>query len=117
MWLVGWCACAFLLRVSASGCVLKPLLLVPCHLLPTAHAAQLSAVGACYCQGLDPASRRVLWDAVKAAKPGRAIILTTHNMEEAEVLCDRCGWVAAGLHVQHSVSGLRLGAATLLPTH
>jgi ABC-type multidrug transport system ATPase subunit len=40
-------------------------------------------------QGLDPASRRVLWDVIKAAKPGRAIILTTHNMEEAEVLCDR----------------------------
>jgi ABC-type multidrug transport system ATPase subunit len=40
-------------------------------------------------QGLDPASRRVLWDVIKAAKPGRSIILTTHNMEEAEFLCDR----------------------------
>ena len=36
-------------------------------------------------QGLDPASRRNLWDVVKAAKPGRGIILTTHSMEEAEV--------------------------------
>ena len=42
-------------------------------------------------QGLDPASRRNLWDVVKAARTGRGIILTTHSMEEAEVLCDRLG--------------------------
>ena len=36
-------------------------------------------------QGLDPASRRNLWDVVKAAKLNRGIILTTHSMEEAEV--------------------------------
>ena len=39
--------------------------------------------------GLDPASRRNLWQVVKDAKKDRAIILTTHSMEEAEVLCDR----------------------------
>ncbi|XP_047073253.1 ABC transporter A family member 8-like [Lolium rigidum] len=39
--------------------------------------------------GLDPASRKSLWCAVKQAKQDRAIILTTHSMEEAEVLCDR----------------------------
>jgi len=39
----------------------------------------------------DPASRQNLWDVVKAAKPGRGIILTTHSMEEASVLCDRLG--------------------------
>ena len=38
-------------------------------------------------QGLDPASRRNLWDVVKAGRAGRAIVLTTHSMEEAEVLC------------------------------
>jgi hypothetical protein len=43
------------------------------------------------CQGLDPASRRNLWDVVKASKKDRSIILTTHSMEEAEVLCDRLG--------------------------
>jgi ABC-type multidrug transport system ATPase subunit len=42
-------------------------------------------------QGLDPASRRNLWDVVKSSKEGRAIILTTHSMEEAEILCDRLG--------------------------
>lgn len=40
-------------------------------------------------QGLDPASRRNLWDVVKSNKAGRAIVLTTHSMEEAEMLCDR----------------------------
>ncbi|KAF6155708.1 hypothetical protein GIB67_007145 [Kingdonia uniflora] len=41
--------------------------------------------------GLDPASRSNLWSVVKCAKKDRAIILTTHSMEEAEVLCDRLG--------------------------
>ncbi|GIL46004.1 hypothetical protein Vafri_3096 [Volvox africanus] len=41
--------------------------------------------------GLDPASRRNLWDVVRSNKEGRAIILTTHSMEEAEILCDRLG--------------------------
>ncbi|KAL3528347.1 hypothetical protein ACH5RR_007669 [Cinchona calisaya] len=41
--------------------------------------------------GLDPASRNMLWDAVTKAKRDRAIILTTHSMEEAEHLCDRIG--------------------------
>ncbi|CAD5325146.1 unnamed protein product [Arabidopsis thaliana] len=41
--------------------------------------------------GLDPASRRSLWTAIKGAKKHTAIILTTHSMEEAEFLCDRLG--------------------------
>eukprot|EP00164_Ancoracysta_twista_P000422 GFYU01000572.1.p1 GENE.GFYU01000572.1~~GFYU01000572.1.p1 ORF type:complete len:286 (+),score=101.33 GFYU01000572.1:113-859(+) len=41
--------------------------------------------------GLDPASRRTLWDAILEAKKSRAVILTTHSMEEAEALCDRIG--------------------------
>lgn len=41
--------------------------------------------------GLDPASRRNLWDVVQTSKAGRAIILTTHSMQEAELLCDRLG--------------------------
>ncbi|XP_061353117.1 ABC transporter A family member 7-like isoform X3 [Gastrolobium bilobum] len=46
--------------------------------------------------GLDPASRNNLWNVVKRAKQDRAIILTTHSMEEAEVLCDRLGIFADG---------------------
>ncbi|KAJ1438951.1 P-loop containing nucleoside triphosphate hydrolase [Sesbania bispinosa] len=41
--------------------------------------------------GLDPASRKSLWNVIKLAKRDRAIILTTHSMEEAEALCDRLG--------------------------
>ncbi|CAJ2664517.1 unnamed protein product [Trifolium pratense] len=48
--------------------------------------------------GLDPASRRCLWNVIKLAKRDRAIVLTTHSMEEAEALCDRLGiFVNGGL--------------------
>ncbi|KAK4568279.1 hypothetical protein RGQ29_003886 [Quercus rubra] len=46
--------------------------------------------------GLDPASRNNLWSVVKKAKQDRAIILTTHSMEEAEFLCDRLGFFVDG---------------------
>ncbi|PNY06932.1 ABC transporter A family member 7-like protein, partial [Trifolium pratense] len=46
--------------------------------------------------GLDPASRKNLWNVVNRAKQDRAIILTTHSMEEAEVLCDRLGIFVEG---------------------
>ena len=40
--------------------------------------------------GLDPQSRRQLWDVVAAFKRGGGtVVLTTHYMEEAERLCDR----------------------------
>lgn len=40
--------------------------------------------------GLDPQARRNLWDLITQIKRrGVTIILTTHYMEEAEVLCDR----------------------------
>jgi ABC-2 type transport system ATP-binding protein len=40
--------------------------------------------------GLDPAARRSLWKTIEdVAASGTTVVLTTHYMEEAEVLCDR----------------------------
>jgi ABC-2 type transport system ATP-binding protein len=40
--------------------------------------------------GMDPAARRSLWDIVTGLKDaGKTILLTTHYLEEAEILCDR----------------------------
>ncbi|GMH42708.1 hypothetical protein BSKO_10627 [Bryopsis sp. KO-2023] len=41
--------------------------------------------------GLDPSSRRLLWDVIRKAKKSKAVVLTTHSMEEAEALCDCSG--------------------------
>lgn len=41
--------------------------------------------------GLDPENRRQLWDILVGARGKRAMILTTHSMEEADVLCSRIG--------------------------
>jgi ABC-2 type transport system ATP-binding protein len=39
--------------------------------------------------GLDPQARRNLWDLIQGIKAdGKTIILTTHYMEEAQILCD-----------------------------
>jgi len=46
--------------------------------------------------GLDPASKRQLWKVINNAKAGRAFVLTTHSMEEAETLCSRIGIVVLG---------------------
>ncbi|OMJ16749.1 ABC transporter A family member 7 [Smittium culicis] len=46
--------------------------------------------------GLDPEVRRVVWNIINENKLGKTIILTTHSMEEAEVLCNRIGIMAHG---------------------
>ncbi|ORX91953.1 hypothetical protein K493DRAFT_409054 [Basidiobolus meristosporus CBS 931.73] len=46
--------------------------------------------------GLDPEVKRLIWDIISDAKHGRTIVLTTHSMEEAEVLCNRIGIMAHG---------------------
>ncbi len=47
--------------------------------------------------GLDPQSRRMLWDIILAFKEqGGSVLLTTHYMDEAERLCDRVGVIDHG---------------------
>jgi ABC-2 type transport system ATP-binding protein len=47
--------------------------------------------------GLDPQSRRQLWEVIEGFKAsGRSILLTTHYMEEAERLCERVAIVDHG---------------------
>ena len=45
---------------------------------------------------MDPISRRHVWDIIEDAKKGCAIVLTTHSMEEADILSDWIGIMAKG---------------------
>ncbi|MDD5483127.1 MAG: ABC transporter ATP-binding protein [Kiritimatiellae bacterium] len=46
--------------------------------------------------GIDPISRRIFWDMIRAMAARRiAVLVTTHFLDEAE-LCDRLGFITAG---------------------
>lgn len=66
--------------------------------------------------GLDPASRRQIWESLKDFKAmGVTILLTTHYLEEAELLADRIGIIREGKLVaegtieelRHKIRGIR----------
>lgn len=67
---------------------------------------------------LDPQSRRMLWDIVlKLRENGKTILITTHHMDEAQILCDRIAIMDAGQIIAlDTAPGLisRLGAQATL---
>ena len=47
--------------------------------------------------GLDPETKRMVWDIIENERAkGRCIVLTTHSMEEADTLCTQIGIMAGG---------------------
>eukprot|EP01100_Stratorugosa_tubuloviscum_P010335 TRINITY_DN4406_c1_g2_i2.p1 TRINITY_DN4406_c1_g2~~TRINITY_DN4406_c1_g2_i2.p1 ORF type:complete len:802 (+),score=276.07 TRINITY_DN4406_c1_g2_i2:57-2462(+) len=46
--------------------------------------------------GMDPLTRRKLWELIKSKKKNCVVILTTHSMEEADALCERIGIMTCG---------------------
>lgn len=56
--------------------------------------------------GLDPKARREVWEVIKGLKAkGKTIILTTHYMEEAEVLSDRVAIIDSGKFIAMGAPG------------
>jgi len=56
--------------------------------------------------GLDPAARRVVWDFIgELKKKKKTIILTTHYMDEADVLCDRVAVIDYGKIIAEDTPG------------
>lgn len=47
--------------------------------------------------GMDTTARREVWDLLRTRKEGRTIILTTHYMDEADILGDRIAIMAHGV--------------------
>ncbi|XP_058142595.1 phospholipid-transporting ATPase ABCA3 [Dasypus novemcinctus] len=47
--------------------------------------------------GMDPVARRLLWDTIaRARESGKAIVITSHSMEECEALCTRLAIMVQG---------------------
>lgn len=46
--------------------------------------------------GMDPAARRTLWNILQSEREGRTMVMTTHLMDEADLLGDRVAIMKAG---------------------
>ncbi|KAH7029560.1 uncharacterized protein B0I36DRAFT_245663 [Microdochium trichocladiopsis] len=67
--------------------------------------------------GLDAAAKRIMWNTLKAVSPGRAILLTTHSMEEADTLAHRAGILARSMLAVGDVAHLQRRFGDSLHVH
>ncbi len=70
--------------------------------------------------GLDPLMQEVFYDTIKEASArGAAVFVSSHNLSEAERMCDRIGIIRHGklVHEQTMKSGARLGGTTIVVTY
>ncbi|KAL4926063.1 putative ABC transporter [Aspergillus undulatus] len=67
--------------------------------------------------GMDAASKRVMWRTLAAVAPGRAIVLTTHSMEEADALAHRAGIMARRMLALGTTDALRSKYGNMYHVH
>ncbi len=60
------------------------------------HIVHVLNITSFLCAGVDASSRRFIWDFLLSKKDGRAIVLSTHFMDEADQLGDRIGIMHRG---------------------
>lgn len=58
------------------------------------YSAETSAFFVFVLIGMDPSARRATWDLLSKHKQGRTILLSTHFMDEADLLGDRIAIMA-----------------------
>jgi ABC-2 type transport system ATP-binding protein len=67
--------------------------------------------------GFDPEARRQFWELIQSLRAeGRTILLTTHYLDEAEVLADRVGVIASGRIIEVATPQTLGGRERALPT-
>lgn len=67
--------------------------------------------------GMDVASKRVMWKTLASVVPGRSIVLTTHSMEEADVLAKRAGIMARKMLALGTTENLRRRYGNMYHVH
>ncbi|KAM5343548.1 hypothetical protein ACJ41O_012085 [Fusarium nematophilum] len=58
--------------------------------------------------GMDALSKRLMWRTLECVIPGRAVVLTTHSMEEANALASRAGIMAGKMLAQGTTQELKM---------
>lgn len=57
--------------------------------------------------GMDAAAKRIMWRTLRAVSAGRAIVLTTHSMEESDALASRVGILGGKMLALGTIAELR----------